>query len=261
MLKLTQRVDAIRQIGRVGKVDQMASVNGKAQLLPRGTIVMAMILAAMFAVPFILRTVNKVMDSRRVEGRGAGGVAGGSRVLQTRSGVGAGTSLGGTSEVLSEGQYRIFYAPDENLEREDVQVLDSARSAIDAALYSATDVELCSAIAQAARRGVKVRVYRDREQYTDEETRAHGRATCSAELVASGAEVKVKASQDLMHMKSYAVDGRLLRTGSANLSASGEKHQDNDAVFLASAVAVRGFESQFERIWARDSNERVTSTR
>jgi phosphatidylserine/phosphatidylglycerophosphate/cardiolipin synthase-like enzyme len=156
--------------------------------------------------------------------------------------------------MLASGQYKIIYAPDENLERQDGALLGSARSTIDAALYSATDVTLCDALAKAAHDGVRVRVYRDREQYGEEEQRARGRGSCTAELIANGAEVKVKAGEDLMHMKSYAVDGEVLRTGSANLSQGGERYQDNDAVFIASDSAAKGFERNFAEMWSRPNN-------
>ncbi|MCL2659964.1 MAG: phospholipase D-like domain-containing protein [Acidobacteriaceae bacterium] len=128
---------------------------------------------------------------------------------------------------LGEGQVRILYSPDTDLEREDRAVLDTAKSTIDAALYALTDQYICDALADAARRGVRVRVYRDRQQYEEEAARgAHARrSTCSAELVASGAQVKVKASTELMHLKSYTVDESVLRTGSANISPIGEKRQ------------------------------------
>jgi phosphatidylserine/phosphatidylglycerophosphate/cardiolipin synthase-like enzyme len=38
-----------------------------------------------------------------------------------------------------------------------------------------------------------------------------------------------------MHLKSYQIDGRLLRTGAANFSASGLKRRDNDLVVIESA--------------------------
>ena len=39
-----------------------------------------------------------------------------------------------------------------------------------------------------------------------------------------------------MHLKGYCVDHRLLRTGSANFSRSGETRQDNDLVALRGHV-------------------------
>ncbi len=153
--------------------------------------------------------------------------------------------------------YEVFYSPSHNLEREDAKAIRSAKRSIDAALYSTTDWELCGDLADAAKRGVKVRVYRDREQFTEEAERSRGRQTCAVRLVSAGAEVRVKADKVLMHLKSYEVDGRLVRTGSANVSLSGEKQQDNDVVFLTSAGAAKGFETEFVTLWSRSNNEVV----
>jgi phosphatidylserine/phosphatidylglycerophosphate/cardiolipin synthase-like enzyme len=57
-----------------------------------------------------------------------------------------------------------------------------------------------------------------------------------------------------MHLKSFQVDGRLLRTGSANFSNSGEKFQDNDLVIIENPRAVASFVQDFETLWARRDN-------
>ena len=49
-----------------------------------------------------------------------------------------------------------------------------------------------------------------------------------------------------MHLKSYQVDGRFLRTGAANFSASGLKREDNDLVVIEDAQAVAKFKHAFE---------------
>ena len=49
-----------------------------------------------------------------------------------------------------------------------------------------------------------------------------------------------------MYLKSYEIDGRLLRTGAANFSASGLKRQDNDLVVIESAGAAAAFKRAFE---------------
>ena len=53
-----------------------------------------------------------------------------------------------------------------------------------------------------------------------------------------------------MHLKSYEIDGRLLRTGAANFSASGEKRQDNDLIVIESAEAAASFKHNFELLFA-----------
>jgi hypothetical protein len=47
---------------------------------------------------------------------------------------------------------------------------------------------------------------------------------------------------ELIHLKGYCVDHRLLRTGSANFSCSGETRQDNDLVALRGVSVCAGFE-------------------
>jgi len=107
--------------------------------------------------------------------------------------------------------------------------LESATRSVDVAMYSFTDRELAGELAALARKGVCVRVYRDREQFSQE--MQWGGITTTGILLAAGVEVRGKGQRDLMHLKSYAVDGRLLRTGSANWSPTGLKRQDNDVLY------------------------------
>ena len=53
-----------------------------------------------------------------------------------------------------------------------------------------------------------------------------------------------------MHLKAYAIDGALLRTGSANLSPSGLKQQDNDLVILRDPVLAAKFEARFAEVYS-----------
>jgi phosphatidylserine/phosphatidylglycerophosphate/cardiolipin synthase-like enzyme len=44
-----------------------------------------------------------------------------------------------------------------------------------------------------------------------------------------------------MHLKSYQIDGGILRTGAANFSASGLKREDNDLIVIESVEAAAAF--------------------
>jgi phosphatidylserine/phosphatidylglycerophosphate/cardiolipin synthase-like enzyme len=178
--------------------------------------------------------------------------------------AGFASSPGAGQSEPSSGQaagaiYRVYYGPAIDLERVDTQVLASAIKSIDIAMYSQTDENICAVIAAAARRGVTVRVYRDAREYEHERQRGGG--SCTTALVAAGAAVKVRSSGELMHMKSYAVDGYKLRSGSANMSVSGERYQDNDIVLMASSEAAAGFEKEFDQLWNRPDNRTVSATR
>jgi phosphatidylserine/phosphatidylglycerophosphate/cardiolipin synthase-like enzyme len=61
-----------------------------------------------------------------------------------------------------------------------------------------------------------------------------------------GVEIRTKGETSaLMHLKSYEIDGRLLRTGAANFSASGLKRQDNDLIVIESRDAAASFKRNF----------------
>ncbi len=107
-------------------------------------------------------------------------------------------------------------------------------------------------LAALARKGVRVRVYRDREQFQQETQ--WGSVITTSILLGAGIEVRVKGARDLMHLKSYAIDGRLLRTGSANWSPTGLKRQDNDVRYESTPEAVELFERKFAEMWSRAGN-------
>ena len=104
----------------------------------------------------------------------------------------------------------VHYAPVENLERVDVALLQSARSKIDLTAFSLTDWPVIDALVDAHRRGVVVRVVLD-----PSERHALDRLT----EVSDG--IRMKPAGPYMHLKSYSIDGLVLRSGSANLTASG----------------------------------------
>ena len=131
-----------------------------------------------------------------------------------------------------------------------METLSRARVSIDVAMYSFTDRELAEELCRLARSGVRVRVYRDGEQYQQESERGQSTEL----LLAVGVQVKFKESRDLMHLKSYVVDGSLLRTGSANWSPTGLKRQDNDLRYDTDPALVTLFETHFAEMWDRPRN-------
>ncbi len=160
------------------------------------------------------------------------------------------TAQAGSAEVAQH------YSPFENLEQMDQERLDSAQHSIDIAMYSFTDRYLAEKLAKLARRGVQIRLYRDREQYEDEEQHIRGTST-SLLRGQTGIQIRVKGSRELMHLKAYLIDGSLLRDGSANWSPSGLKRQDNNAHFTSDRAQIAAFQQIFEQMWNRAANERV----
>jgi phosphatidylserine/phosphatidylglycerophosphate/cardiolipin synthase-like enzyme len=149
---------------------------------------------------------------------------------------------------------RVFYGPHGGFSNVDARLLAGARKSIDMAAYVLTDRALVAALGAAAMRGAHVRVYVDGEE------RGRGGAALDALTGTPNVEIRRKGrSRDLMHLKSYQVDGRVLRSGSANFSVSGEEFQDNDLILIESRTAVEQFEETFERLWSRPDNLRIGS--
>ncbi len=144
--------------------------------------------------------------------------------------------------------WSIAYAPGTNLERLDAALLGTARTSIDMAAYVLTDVPVIDALAVAGARGIHVRLYREPGGFPPVGAVAEALARLAA---APNVEVRFKARGALMHLKSYLVDGRTLRGGAANFSASGLKSQDNDRFETDDPAAVAAFGVAFEAAWVR----------
>ena len=137
-------------------------------------------------------------------------------------------------------------APAENLERIDIAQIATARQTIDFAAFVLTDWAIMDALRAAAQRGVGVRLLLDGSQFE-----RNGRPQALKALFAEpNVLARVRPSTpDIMHLKAYAIDGRLLRTGSANFSPSGLKRQVNDLLLTDDRRLIDAFTRTFETTW------------
>jgi phosphatidylserine/phosphatidylglycerophosphate/cardiolipin synthase-like enzyme len=138
----------------------------------------------------------------------------------------------------------------------DVATITAATATIDVAAYSLTHQAVITALIQRAQAGVKIRLYLDR---TELEAEARGNPQLSNSplgplLSTPNVQTKVKESVILMHLKSYLVDGKLLRDGSANFSPLGESEQDNSIELTDDPASLASFQSKFETMWNRTDN-------
>jgi hypothetical protein len=160
------------------------------------------------------------------------------------------------SAAISTPAGTFAYSPDANIEHMDEDAIAStdAHGHLDIAMYAFTDHILADAVAEAAERGVTVRIYRDAQQYEQES----GRDQYVARKFGPerNISIRVKHSSELMHLKEWS-DGIRLREGSANWSPSGEKRQDNSAAVFTNKQASQVFERKFQDMWDRPDNIQV----
>jgi phosphatidylserine/phosphatidylglycerophosphate/cardiolipin synthase-like enzyme len=143
----------------------------------------------------------------------------------------------------------VHYSPGQDLESIDVALIGEATKQVDMAAYVLTDNAVIEALRKATERGVKVRIWRDANM-----AQKVGDFDVEAQLGARPQGIELRSNSpggELMHLKGYCVDHRLLRTGSANFSRSGETRQDNDLVALRGASVCAGFDAKFDRAWGK----------
>ena len=157
------------------------------------------------------------------------------------------------------------FSPSENLERMDMDQLkaaaEHARAAkrpLDIAIYAFTDRILAALLVREAEQGTVTRIYRDGEQYQNEERNAARFRDQSTTAMLRGqrnvhVRVKPPSPSDLMHLKAWS-DGEVLREGSANWSPAALRRQDNNVRFSRNPDEVKAFEADFEAMWNRPSN-------
>ena len=169
------------------------------------------------------------------------------------------------SVATSDDQGVEHFSPSENLERPELDHLkaaaEHARAAkrpLDIAVYAFTDRILAALLVREAEQGTVMRIYRDGEQYQNEERNAARFRNQSTTAMFRGqrnihVRVKPPSPSDLMHLKCWS-DGEVLREGSANWSPAALKRQDNNVRFSLHTTEVKAFEADFEAMWNRVSN-------
>jgi len=177
------------------------------------------------------------------------------RPLKRFAGAFAAFLLSGAGSARIE----VHYAPSENLEAIDVDLIDKAESSIDMAAYVLSDGAVIDALRDAAERGVTIRIYLDKGQFAEHGPRQGGEI--EALLSYPNVFARVKGRGVLMHLKAFAVDGVMLRTGSGNFSRSGLSAQDNDVVLVDDPAAIQAFERNFDAIFARATNPQALLAR
>ena len=152
--------------------------------------------------------------------------------------------------------YAVHYTNPATVAQIDTATIQTAEHTLDFAAYAIVDNNVIAALLNRAAAGVAIRLYLDR---TELESEARGDAMLShsplhALLNVPNITIRVKNSSVLMHLKSYCVDSRTLRDGSANFSTAGLSMQDNSLTLTDDPTSLLLFEAKFEQMWNRPDN-------
>lgn len=112
-----------------------------------------------------------------------------------------------------------------------------ARQTIEVAAYSFTSKPIATALAQAAKRGVKVWVVADQKANG-------GRYSAVTFLANQGVPVRLDGHYAIMHNKFMVVDGVTVETGSFNYTAAAAEHNAENVLVVSPDKALADIYAQ-----------------
>lgn len=130
------------------------------------------------------------------------------------------------------------------------EMLGEATQSIDCALYRLGHPELKKALAEAARRGVRVRLILDRSKFKE---------GLAAELIEEQRAVAWRLSfgrlgpKTKMHHKFAVVDGKTAITGSYNWTVESDRENYENLVIVRDPIVAKSYAGEFELLWAQSS--------
>jgi phosphatidylserine/phosphatidylglycerophosphate/cardiolipin synthase-like enzyme len=148
------------------------------------------------------------------------------------------------------GYVEIAFSPGGGITGMIVREIKNAASAIDIQAYSFTSVPIGDALAEAKKRGVKVRIILDKSDVREKEG-------CLPGFISAGIETRIDRAFAIAHSKVMIIDGRDVVTGSFNFTASAEKNNSENCIILhGNPEIAAAYEKDFTWRWENTEDYR-----
>lgn len=137
----------------------------------------------------------------------------------------------------------VYFSLYDNPQKAIIKNINQAEAFINIAMYIFTDREIALPLVKAHERGVKVRLYLDKDQVDYKYSQ-------SRFLVQKGIKTRISSNNYIMHHKFAIIDNRLLLTGSYNWTFSANNRNDENLMVIDDPEIVEIFQNQFVNLWA-----------
>jgi len=156
-----------------------------------------------------------------------------------------------TISISTLAKTEIYFSLYNNPQKEIIKNINQAEASINIAMYIFTDREIALPLVKAQERGVKVRLYLDKDQVEYQYSQ-------SRFLVQRGIKTRVSSNKYIMHHKFAIIDNRLLLTGSYNWTFSANNRNDENLMVIDDPGIIELFQNQFVNLWTNKySSERT----
>jgi phosphatidylserine/phosphatidylglycerophosphate/cardiolipin synthase-like enzyme len=136
----------------------------------------------------------------------------------------------------------VYFSLSDNPQKEIIKNINQAEAFINIAMYIFTDREIALPLVRAQERGVKVRLYLDKDQVDYQYSQ-------SRFLVQNGIKARISTNNYIMHNKFAIIDNRLLLTGSYNWTFSANNRNDENLMVIDDPEVIARYQNQFEKLW------------
>ena len=147
-----------------------------------------------------------------------------------------------TISISTLAKTEVYFSLSDNPQKEIIKNINQAEAFINIAMYIFTDREITLPLIKAQERGVKVRLYLDKDQVDYQYSQ-------SRFLVQNGIKTKISSNNYIMHHKFALIDNRLLLTGSYNWTFSANKRNDENLMVIDNPKIIEIFQNQFVKLW------------
>ena len=154
---------------------------------------------------------------------------------------------GGTAKAQDKALSPIeaYFSPNGGIAQKIIKAIDSSTSSIDLAIFDLTSWDIKSALEQAKKRGVKIRIVADSRQ-------AKGKHSVIQAIINEGFDIRIVhgIGRGIMHNKFAIFDNKLLVTGSYNWTNNAEHFNYENAIFISDPETIKKYQGDFNNIWS-----------
>ena len=156
-----------------------------------------------------------------------------------------------TISIFTLAKTEVYFSLYDNPQKEIIKNINQAEAFINIAMYIFTDREIALPLVKAQERGVKVRLYLDKDQVDYKYSQ-------SRFLVQKGIKVRISSNNYIMHNKFVIIDNRILLTGSYNWTFSANNRNDENLMVIDDPDIISRYQNQFINLWTNKySSERT----
>lgn len=136
----------------------------------------------------------------------------------------------------------VHFSPKGGCARAVVELIGSAKTKLDVAVYSINNVAIIQALTAAKARGVTIRILTD-------STQAAGNADITLAMVKEGFDIRLHSVGRIMHNKFVLSDERL-ETGSFNWTEPAESSNEENCILLDDPATMAAYATRFtDHLW------------